>query len=94
MFQPNGHLAYYGACNVAWHAAALSDSALLMHVTMVGQIQHNTAVQVEEEFVGAIRGQEKVRRTTFEAGLRGMEFTGAVTRSYQTGTTVKLPLIH
>lgn len=51
-------------------------------------------MQVEEEFVGAIRGQEKVRRTTFEAGLRYMEFTQAVTRSYQTGTAVKLPLIH
>ena len=54
----------------------------------------DTAVQVVEEFVGAIRGQEKVRRTTFEAGVRYMEFTGALTRSYQAGAAVKLPLIH
>lgn len=49
--------------------------------------------QVEEEFVGAIRGTEKIRRTTFEQGLRYMEFTEAITRSYQSGCTVKLPLL-
>lgn len=48
---------------------------------------------MEEEFVGAIRGTEKVRRTTFEQGVRYMEFTEAVTRSYQSGTTVRLPLV-
>ncbi|EIE27170.1 hypothetical protein COCSUDRAFT_64103 [Coccomyxa subellipsoidea C-169] len=37
--------------------------------------------RVEEEFVGAIRGTEKVRRTTFEQGVRYMEFTEAVTQS-------------
>ncbi len=49
--------------------------------------------QVEEEFVGAIRGTEKIRRTTFEQGVRYMEFTEAVTRSYQSGSTVRLPLL-
>jgi hypothetical protein len=32
--------------------------------------------RVEEEFVNAIRGREKVTRTTFEDGVRYMEFTG------------------
>jgi predicted dehydrogenase len=48
--------------------------------------------QVEEEFVAAIRGQEKVRLTTFEQGMRYMQFTEAVTRSLQSGATVRLPL--
>jgi predicted dehydrogenase len=37
--------------------------------------------RVEEEFVNAIRGGEKVSRTTFEDGVRYMEFTDAVARS-------------
>ena len=41
--------------------------------------------RVEEEFVNAIRGQEKVSRTTFEDGVRYMEFTDAVARSAATG---------
>jgi predicted dehydrogenase len=37
--------------------------------------------RVEEEFVNAIRGREKISRTTFEDGVRYMEFTEAVARS-------------
>ena len=37
--------------------------------------------RVEEEFVNAIRGREKVTRTTFEDGVRYMEFTEAVWKS-------------
>ena len=48
--------------------------------------------RVEEEFVSAIRGKERVSRTTFEDGVRYMEFTEATTRSAQTRTTVYLPL--
>ena len=48
--------------------------------------------RVEEEFVGAIRGQEPVRLTSFEDGVRYMEFTEAVTRSAQSGQAVALPL--
>ena len=44
--------------------------------------------RVEEEFVNAIRGQEKVTRTTFEDGVRYMEFTDAVARAAATGETV------
>jgi predicted dehydrogenase len=39
----------------------------------------------EEEFVNAIRGREKVTRTTFEDGVRYMEFTEAVWKSAQSG---------
>ena len=48
--------------------------------------------RVEEEFVGAIRGREQVRLTSFEDGVRYMDFTEAVTRSAQTGRAVPLPL--
>ena len=49
--------------------------------------------QVEEEFIAAIRQEQPVRLTTFEDGVRYMEFAEAVTRSLQTGQTVHLPLI-
>jgi predicted dehydrogenase len=48
--------------------------------------------RVEEEFVSAIRGKEKVTHTSFEDGVKYMEFTEAVTRSVQTGQAVSLPL--
>lgn len=48
--------------------------------------------RVEAEFVGAILGQEKIRFTDFETGVRYMEFTEAVHRSATSGTAVSLPL--
>ncbi len=48
--------------------------------------------RVEEEFVAAIRGEEKVRFTDFGTGVRYMEFTDAVARSAATGVAVELPL--
>lgn len=49
--------------------------------------------RVEEEFIGAIRGAEPVRLTAFEEGLRYMEFTEAVYRSWTDGSAVSLPLL-
>jgi len=49
--------------------------------------------RVEEEFVNAVRGKEPVRRTTFEDGVRYMEFTEAVGRSAMTGKAIPIPLI-
>jgi predicted dehydrogenase len=46
--------------------------------------------RVEEEFVGAIRGREKISRTTFEDGVRYMEFTDAVARSLASGQAVEV----
>ncbi len=48
--------------------------------------------RVEEEFVNAIRGKEKITHTSFEDGVRYMEFTDAVHTSARTGETVHLPL--
>jgi predicted dehydrogenase len=48
--------------------------------------------RVEEEFINAIRGIEPVRMNTFDIGVRYMEWTEAIYRSAQSGTTVNLPL--
>jgi len=48
--------------------------------------------RVEEEFISAIRGEEAIKLTTFEAGVRYMEFSEAVYRSIRSGTSVNLPL--
>jgi predicted dehydrogenase len=46
--------------------------------------------RVEEEFVNAIRGREKVTHTGFEDGVRYMEFTDAVAKSAATGQAVEV----
>jgi predicted dehydrogenase len=48
--------------------------------------------RVEEEFVGAIRGKEPVRRTSFAEALDYMEFSEAVHISNREGRRVYLPL--
>jgi predicted dehydrogenase len=48
--------------------------------------------RVEAEFVGAIRGTERVRFTDFETGVAYMEFTEAVARSANSKLPVDLPL--
>ena len=48
--------------------------------------------RVEEEFVNAIRGLEKVTHTPFEVGIKYMEFTEAVNRSMAEGKAIALPL--
>ena len=49
--------------------------------------------RVESDFIGAIRGENQVTLTPFEDGVRYMEFTEAVARSYMTGQAVSLPLV-
>ena len=46
--------------------------------------------RVEEEFVNTIRGREKTALTTFEDGVRYMEFTDAVAKSAASGGTVEV----
>ncbi len=49
--------------------------------------------RVERDFIDAIRGENKVTLTPFEEGVRYMEFTEAVVRSYMTGQAISLPLV-
>jgi predicted dehydrogenase len=46
--------------------------------------------RVEEEFVNTVRGREQVSRTTFEDGVRYMEFTDAVAASLAQGRAVEV----
>ena len=48
--------------------------------------------RVEDEFINAIRGLEPVTHTSFDDGVRYMEFTEAVTLSAESGERVHLPL--
>jgi len=48
--------------------------------------------RVEQEFIGAIHGGAPIRLTTFEDGVRYMEFTEAVARSMEQGAAIRLPL--
>jgi predicted dehydrogenase len=48
--------------------------------------------RVEEEFVNAIRGEEKITHSSFATGVKYMEFTEAVARSVASGQSVSLPL--
>ena len=50
------------------------------------------AWRVEEEFINAIRGEERVQFTTFSEGVKYMEFTEAVSRSMASGQKINLPL--
>ena len=52
-----------------------------------GQYRH----RVEEEFVNAIRGLEPVAMNTFAIGVQYMDWTEAIYRSAEFGTTVSLP---
>lgn len=49
--------------------------------------------RVEQEFVGAILGTEKIKRTTFADGVRYMEFTEAVRKSLDSRQGVTLPML-
>jgi len=48
--------------------------------------------QVEADFIAAIRGERPARLNDFPTALKYMEFTEAVTHSYQSGQPVSLPL--
>jgi predicted dehydrogenase len=48
--------------------------------------------RVEAEFISAVRGEREVALTTFEEGVKYMEFTEAVARSAATGRRIALPL--
>jgi predicted dehydrogenase len=48
--------------------------------------------RVEDEFVGAIRGEEDVQFTTFDTGVKYMAFTEAVAHSAATGAAVPVAL--
>ena len=63
------------------------ESALAEIQTEPGE---SSGWRVEEEFIGAIRGDEAVKLTTFVDGVRYMEFTDAVTSSLARGVSIPI----
>lgn len=55
-------------------------------ITIPEELESNW--RVEEEFINAIRGEEKISHTTFEDGHKYMQFTEAVTRSARSKAAV------
>jgi len=54
--------------------------------------EHAGGWRVEEEFIAAIRGHEVISHTTFDDGVKYMEFTEAVALSMAGNRAVNLPL--
>ena len=48
--------------------------------------------RVEEEFINAINGRERITHTDFATGVKYMEWTDAVIKAMRTGSIVHLPL--
>ncbi|MEC9451173.1 MAG: hypothetical protein VYB79_02095, partial [Chloroflexota bacterium] len=48
--------------------------------------------RVEEEFINAIKGKEKITHTNFSDGLKYMQFTDALRMSWESGNKINLPL--
>ncbi len=70
--------------------AAYRDSGTMRLISP--SLDEQVGWRVEEEFINAIRGNETVSHTTFEDGVKYMEFTEAVMRSARSGAAVSLPL--
>ena len=47
--------------------------------------------RVEEEFIEAIKNNEKISHTTFADGVKYMQFTDALRLSWESGSRVQLP---
>ena len=77
LFGSDGTIRYDGDTDTVW-AGRRGDDALAEVAVRPDEAR---SWRVEDEFVGAIRGQEEVVLTPFTVGLQYMEFTDAVARS-------------
>ena len=84
LFGSDGTIRYDGAADSVW-AGRRGDDALAQAAVRPDESQ---SWRVEDEFVGAIRGEEEIVLTPFTVGLQYMEFTDAVGRSLATGCVV------
>jgi predicted dehydrogenase len=86
LFGSEGTLRYEATSERLW-GGKQGDSSLkeiAIHPELAG------GWRVEEEFINSIRGTEKVKFTTFEDGLKYMQFTEAVSGSAMAGVTVSV----
>lgn len=84
LFGSDGTIRYDGDTDTVW-AGRRGDDALAEVAVRPDEAR---SWRVEDEFVGAIRGQEEVVLTPFTVGLQYMEFTDAVGRSLAAGCVV------
>jgi predicted dehydrogenase len=73
--------------NQALYGGRRSDDQL--HEITIPE-EERSSWRVEEEFINAIRGLEPIRFTTFDTGLKYMQFTECVATSWKKGKTVHL----
>jgi predicted dehydrogenase len=78
----------FGATEKVWIGRAAENEMRLLELPP----EKRGGWRVEAEFIGAIRGQEAVRYTSFPAAFDYMEFTEAVAISAESGRAVELPL--
>lgn len=74
-----------GASEEVWIGKAGEPSLHRLEVP----VEEKGGWRVEAEFIGAIRGEEPIRFTTFEAGVNYMAFTEAVARSAEGNMPVR-----
>jgi predicted dehydrogenase len=86
LFGSDGTLRYQAASDKLW--GGKRGDKELTEIPIPSSLEGRW--RVEEEFINAIRGGEKIRLTTFEDGLKYMQFTEAVIRSAQSGAPVSL----
>ena len=77
LFGSDGTIRFDGVTDTVW-AGRRGDDAL---AEVAVRADEERSWRVENEFVGAIRGEEQIVLTPFTIGLQYMEFTDAVSRS-------------
>ena len=76
-----GTIRYDGGSDTVWVGRRGEDEMTQVDVSP----EDVRSWRVEDEFVGAIRGEEEIVLTPFAVGLQYMEFTDAVSRSLSSG---------
>jgi predicted dehydrogenase len=98
-FGPGTHIHLYGSEGTI--KVELAPTPRIMAARAGDSALHEIAVlaekrggwRVEADFIGAIRGENKVEFTDFKTGVRYMEFTEAVALSAEAGEAIELPLL-
>ncbi len=86
LFGSEGTLRYDGSSEKL--LGARRGETALREIAIPGE--RSIGWRVEEEFINAVRGVEKVKFTTFEDGLKYMQFTEAVSSSAASGVLVNV----
>jgi len=98
LFGPGNQIHLYGSAGTLKATFGASEEILIGQVgdTELHRLevtdQERGGWRVEEEFIGAIRGEEPIRFTDFETGVRYMQFTESVSMSVSANAPIGLPI--